>query len=130
MSNAESKCTQRQKAFWVLGWHENRPEPAVRPRNVGLDAAAQPGAVPAFCLARHKPRLRDAAVPTKLFAKRPQRDLGARGQPIKILGKGIIVEPDREDRVRPIAGHAQPSSSLRNDPKWRSNSSGLRRCSP
>src|ERR1700742_3095521 len=121
MPNPEGERAEGQGAARMLRRHEDCPEAAVRPRDIGLHTAVQPRSVPAFCLARHESRQREATISAKLFAKRPECNFGTCGKPAKILGEGVIVKPDRKHRFRPVAGHAQPSSSLGSDPKRRSN---------
>ena len=53
MANTEGNGAERQRAVWVDYSDEYRAEAAIRPRNVGLDATAKPGAVAAFCLTSH-----------------------------------------------------------------------------
>lgn len=83
---------------------EHRAEAAIRPGDVGLDAAAQARAVAALDLARHQPRSRDAAVMAQLFSERPEGDLGAPGKAVQILGQRVLIEPDGEDRLGPALG--------------------------
>lgn len=110
--------------------NEDSAEAAVRPRDVGLDATTEPGAVAAFGLAGHQTRFRNPAETAYLFVEQAQRLLGARRQVREVFLQGVVVKADREDRPGLRFDHPQPSSSVGSDPNWRSNSWGSSRCSP
>lgn len=84
---------------------EYQTKAPVRPGHVGLNAAAEHCPVPALVVTYLEPGFRDAAFSPQLLAKFPERDLGACGKPLKIVGEGIFIEADRKDRVRPPFDH-------------------------
>jgi hypothetical protein len=105
MTDAEGNGPKCHRAVGMGHSSEDRAKAPVRPRDVSLYAAAEPGSVSAFGLACHQSRSWDATAATNLLAERPQRNLGARRQAVEILRQGVIVKADREDRLGPGFGH-------------------------
>jgi hypothetical protein len=105
MTDAKREGAQCHWSIRMRYDDEYSTETAIRPRHIGLHAAAEVRSVPTFGLASLKPRLRDATFTAQLLTKFPQRILGAQGQPFKILSQGVIVKADRKDRLRPGFGH-------------------------
>ena len=130
MADAESNSTKRQRAIWMRDGDEDSAKAALRPRDVGLDTAAKPGAVASFYLAGHQARFRDSSKSTRLLTKRAQCLLSTRRQMREVFLQSIVVKADRKDRLRLRFDHPQPSSSAGSDPNWRSNSCESSRCSP
>lgn len=130
MTDAESDGPQSQRTIRMGHSDEDSTEAAIRPRDVGLDAAAEPGAVAAFGLAGHQAGLRKPAKAAQILVKRAQCLFGACRQTREVFLQGVVVKADREDRLGLRFDHPQPSSSVGSDPNWRSNSCGSSRCSP
>jgi hypothetical protein len=83
---------------------EDEPEAAGGPRHVGLEAAAEVGAVTAFGVATLHARHREAVVAVRLAAKGVERDAGASGEVLQVLGDRLLIEQD---------GHHRPSGAVR-----------------
>lgn len=130
VTHPKGDSSQSHRAIRMGHGDEDSAEAAVRPRDVGLHAAAEPGAVAAFCLTGHKARFGNPAETAYLFVKQAQCLLGARRQVREVFLQGVVVKADREDRLGLRFDHPQPSSSVGSDPNWRSNSWGSSRCSP
>lgn len=54
VTDAESNCPQSHRAIRMGHGDEDSAEAAIRPWDIGLDAAAESGAVAAFGLAGHQ----------------------------------------------------------------------------
>src|SRR3954447_22561100 len=130
VANAECDSSQSHRAVRMSHGDEDGPKATVRPRDVGLDATAEPGAVAAFGLAGHQTRFWNPAETAYLCVEQAQRLLGARRQMSEVFLQGVVVKADREDRLRLGYAPPQPSSSVGSAPNWRSNSWGSSRCSP
>lgn len=97
MTYTERQRTQDQRSSRMGGRNENQAEAAGRPRHIRLDAPPKIRAVTAFGITALEPRHGQAIVALQLAAEGVERDTGASGEVVQILGDGLLIEKDGHD---------------------------------
>lgn len=89
----------------MSGRHEDETEASGGPGHIGLEAAAEVSAVAAFGVTALEPRHRQAIIAVQLSAEGVERDTGATGEVVQVLGDRVLVEQDRDDRPAGAVRH-------------------------